>query len=124
MGHDVRYYGRLTPKNPLNEDEIKLFKEFQDHREYDYLYALEYKNGLFTVNDRNEKLYSDSLYSVIEKYVGKLKEEGNDLIDGSYLVSCSEDGINDEAIVLLYRNGTFIQKAITDLVKEFVKMDV
>ena len=125
MGHDVKYYGKLTPKNPLNEEEIKLFKELKGRRDYDYLYALEYRNNGYFENDNScEKVYSDSFYSVIEKYVNKLKEGGNDLIDGSYLVSCSEYGIDDEAIVLVYKNGAFIQKGITDLVREFVKVDV
>lgn len=120
MGHDVRYLGKLTPKNPLNNDEIALLKELQDHRDFDYLYALEYRNDFFIVNDRNEKLYPDGVYEAIEKYVTKLKEGGNDLVDGSYLISCSEYGIDDEAIIFSYKNGRFTQKLIIDLVKEYL----
>ena len=121
MGHDVKYYGKLTPKNPLSDEEKALFEKLRDDDDnYNRLYALEYKNGFFMVNDSNEKLYVDRLYSSIEKYVAKLKDGGNDLIDGSYLVSCSEYGIDDEAIVLVYKNGAFIQKGVGDLVREFI----
>ena len=125
MGHDVKYYGKLTPKNPLSDEEKALFEKLRDDDDnYNRLYALEYKNGFFMVNDSNEKLYVDRLYSSIEKYVAKLKDGGNDLIDGSYLVSCSEYGIDDEAIVLVYKNGAFIQKGVGDLVREFIKVGV
>jgi hypothetical protein len=124
MGHNVRYSGRLTPKNPLSDQEKAFFKELQDDDDnYDLLYALEYKNGFFKVNDENEKIYVDRFYSCIEKYVAKLKEGGNDLIDGSYLLSCSEYGIDDEAIILLYKKGDFIQKGIVDLVEQFIKIE-
>ena len=125
MGHDVKYYGKLTPKNPLSDEEKALFKKLQDDNDnYNRLYALEYIKDFFIVNDSNEKLYANRLYSSIEKYVAKLKDGGNDLIDGSYLVSCSEYGIDDEAIVLVYKNGAFIQKGVGDLVREFIKVDV
>lgn len=125
MGHDVKYYGKLTPKNPLSDEEKALFEELQDDDDnYNRLYALEYKNGFFMVNDSNEKLYVDRLYSSIAKYVAKLKDGGNDLIDGSYLVSCSEYGLDNDAIILLYKNGSFIKRRVMLLVEEFVKVDV
>ena len=121
MGHDVKYYG----KNPLSDEEKALFEELQDDDDnYNRLYALEYKNGFFMVNDSNEKLYVDRLYSSIAKYVAKLKDGGNDLIDGSYLVSCSEYGLDNDAIILLYKNGSFIKRRVMLLVEEFVKVDV
>jgi hypothetical protein len=61
-------------------------------------------------------------YESIEKYIDVLKEGGNDLKEGSFLVSSSEYGIGDEAIILLYTNGAFIQKPITELVEDFIKI--
>ena len=80
MGHDVKYAGKLTPVKPLSEDEIKLFKLFQDDsRNYDRLYALEYKNEGFMVDDSNEKIYPDNFFDSIKKYIEELKKGGNDL---------------------------------------------
>ena len=122
MGHNVSYSGKLTPKNPLNEDEIKLFESLRDDGKYDRLYALEYQKdkGIFTVDDSNEKIYPDSFFDSIEKYVNKLKEGGNDIIDGSHLISCSEYGIDDEAMVLVYKNGSFARHELTTIVKEYL----
>jgi len=108
MAHDVKYAGKLTPVKPLSEDEIKLFKLFQDDsKNYDRLYALEYKNEGFMVDNSNEKIYPDDFFDSIEKYVLELKKGGNDLKDGSYLISCSEYGFDGEAMVLSYKNGAF-----------------
>ena len=120
MGHDVRYTGKLTPKNPLNEDEIMLFQTLQDDDNYDRLYALEYEKYYFVVNDSNEKIYPRYFYNSIEKYIDKLKEGGNDLVEGSYLISCSEYGIDDEAIIFIYKNGSFLRSSLEDIVKEYV----
>ena len=45
-------------------------------------------------------------------------------MDGSFLVSSSEYGIDEEAILLLYTNGAFIQKPITGLVEDFIKITI
>jgi hypothetical protein len=124
MGHNVRYYGKLTVKNPLSDAEIALFKQLQnDDRNYDRLYALEYQDGYFQFRDC-EKIYPTEFYEKIEKYIEALKEGGNDLVDGSFLVSSSEYGIDEEAILLLYTNGAFIQKPITGLVEDFIKITI
>jgi hypothetical protein len=122
MGHNVRYYGKLTVKNPLSDAEIALLKKLRDYdRNYPDLYALEYKDGYFYYYGC-EKILPTYFYQSIEKYIGGLKEGGNDLEEGSFLVSCSEYGIGDEAIILLYTNGAFIQKPITELVEDFIKI--
>ncbi|MCE2687907.1 MAG: hypothetical protein LW595_05115 [Rickettsiales bacterium] len=121
MGHNVRYYGRLTVKNPLNDAEMALLKKLQnDDRNYDRLYALEYQDGYFQFRDC-EKIYPTEFYEKIEKYIEALKEGGNDLVNGSFLVSSSEYGIDQEAILLLYADGAFIQKPITGLIEDFIK---
>ena len=120
MGHDIRYYGKLTVKQPLNNQEIELFKSLREDDEYRKFYALEYKEGHFTFNKDCEKIYPEPFYNAIEKYVKILKEGGNDLVDGSHLVSSSEYGIDEEAIVLVYRDGSFTQKKITDLVENYI----
>lgn len=119
MGHDVKYLSKLTPKLKLNEKEIEQFKELQDDCVYNRLYALKYNGENFQVDDSNGKLYPDKTFDAIEKYVLKLKEGGNDIKDGGCLVSCSEYGIDDEAIVLLYKNGEFKRKTVLDLIKEW-----
>ena len=120
MGHDVRYLGKLTPKKPLNEIEINLFNELQDEDNYDRLYALEYRDNTFQVNNNYEKIYVDEFFEVVEKYIYKLKEGGNDLKEGSYLVSCSEYGMDDECAILLYKNGKFEEKSVLELIEEYV----
>jgi hypothetical protein len=120
MGHNIRYYGKLTVKNPLTNVEIALFKELQnDNRNYNRLYALKYKDGYFEF-EGGEKIYPDQFYPAIEKYVKILKEGGNDLTENSHLVSSSEYGIDDEAVLLLYTEGYFIKKKITELVSNYV----
>jgi hypothetical protein len=131
MGHDVKYYGKLTAKQPLNSQELELFKLLK--KTEDYLYALNYElfvketehdtisiTGHFTFNKDCEKIYPEPFYNAIEKYVKILKEGGNDLVDGSHLVSSSEYGIDEEAVLLLYTNGYFIKKKITELVSNYV----
>ena len=131
MGHDIRYYGNLKAKNQLNKQEVELFKSLK--KTEDYLYALKYElfvketepdtisiTGHFTFDKDCEKIYPEPFYNAIEKYVKILKEGGNDLVDGSHLVSSSEYGIDEEAIVFVYKNGSFTQKKITDLVENYV----
>jgi hypothetical protein len=121
MGHNVSYLGKLTPKNSLNEGEQKLFELLRDDNEnYDRLYALEYQDGSFTVDDSNEKIYPDNLFDSIEKYVNELKKGGNDIVEGGYLISCSEYGIDSEAMVLVYKNGSFERHYLTTIVKEYL----
>ena len=121
MGHNIRYYGKLTVKNPLSDAEIALFKELQeDERNYKKLYSLQYKDGYFEYDQECEKIYPDQFYPAIEKYVKILKEGGNDLTENSHLVSSSEYGIDDEAVLLLYTEGYFIKKKITELVSNYV----
>jgi len=120
MGHNIRYYGKLTVKNHLTNAEIALFKELQnDDENYPRLYALKYKDGYFEFR-YCEKVYPKRFYPAIEKYVKILKENGNDLKEGSHLVSSSEYGIDDEAVLLLYTNGYFIKKKITELVSNYI----
>lgn len=121
MGHDIRYYGKLTAKNPLNKEEIALFKGLQENQNiFDRLYALEYSDGYFRFDEESEKIYPNEFYDSIEKYAKILKEGGNDLVDGSYLVSSSEYGIDEEAIVLIYKDGAFTRKAVVDIIEEYV----
>ena len=120
MGHDIRYYGKLTAKNPLNEKEISLFKGLQENQNiFDRLYALEYSDGYFRFDEESEKIYPNEFYDSIEKYIKILKEDGNDLVDGSHLVSSSEYGIDEEAILLLYKDGAFTRKAVVDIIEEY-----
>ena len=119
MGHDVRYYGKLTPKIKLTDKEKEQLQELQDDHNYDRLYALEYNGDNFQVSN-DEKIYVDEFYDVVERYIAKLKEGGNDIEDGGYFVSCSEYGIDDEAIILLYKDGEFRKKPVYDLVHAWV----
>ena len=120
MGHDVTYLGKLTPKTKLNDKEKKLLQDLQDDDNYDRLYALIYNGDNFQVSN-DEKIYVNEFFEVVERYISKLKEGGNDIEDGGYLVSCSEYGINDEAIILLYKDGEFRKKPVLDLVDEWTK---
>lgn len=123
MGHHIRYYGKLTAKNPLNKEEIALFKGLQENENiFDKLYALEYSDGYFRFDEEFEKIYLDKFYDSIEKYAKILKEGGNDLVDGSYLVSSSEYGIDDEAILLIYKDGAFARKAVKNIIEEYKEL--
>ncbi len=121
MGHNVRYIGKLTPKIKLNDKEKEQFQELKDNDNYDRLYALRYNGHYFQVSD-DEKIYADDFFEVVERYISILKEGGNDIEDGSYLVSCSEYGIDDEAIILLYKDGEFRKKPVLDLVEKWIKI--
>ena len=119
MGHDVKYLGKLTPKVKLSDKEKELFEALKDDdSNYDRLDALEYNGNHFEVNN-NEKIYPDQFFESIEKYISKLKEGGNDIKEGSYLVSCSEYGIDFEAIIFLYKNGEFKKKYLLEVIEEY-----
>lgn len=119
MGHDVTYIGKLTPTKELTKEEILIFENLKDHDDYDRLYALEYTGKCFKNNNSCEKIYHDKFFNAIEMYISILKEGGNDIVDGSYLVSCSEYGINEESVMFLYKNGVFERKDLLEIIDEY-----
>lgn len=119
MGHDVNYAGKLTVKNKLTSVELELFEYMKNDCRYDYFYALDYEDSAFEVNNSHEKIYPDKFFKVIEEYVKRLKEGGNDIVEGSRLISCSEYGFDEESIIFSYQGGKFVYKKVEDLVEEY-----
>jgi len=62
----------------------------------------------------------EPIYKLIKELVIGLKKLGNDFTTDSYLVSCSEYGLNHEAVVLSYKTGEFVEKPVLDLIDEYL----
>ena len=121
MGHDVRYEGKLIFTQPLTqeqEDFIETFRmENQQFADVEYIVL---KIGLYVNNDGIMRLKRDSFYCTIKKFVIEFKKLGNDFTTDSYLVSCSEYGLDDEAVILSYKTGEFVEKPVLELINEYL----
>ena len=124
MGHDVSYIGSLKLKNPITQEQKNFLAACQDddsglNRRL-YCLKLNEEKNCFEFNKECEKCYYDSFYPSIINFITELKKLGNDIIDKSYMISCSEYGLDYEAVILVYNNGNFIQKQLLELASEYV----
>ena len=119
MGHNVNYIGFLAFEKPLTDEQIDLIMTYHDTKDYFYALTANLKKQLYYDNTC-EKIYPDTFYNVIKEFAIELKALGNDFTRSSYLVSCSEYGLDAEAIILTYKNGFFEEKPLLKLIKEYV----
>ena len=119
MGHNVNYIGFLAFEKPLTEEQRDLIIRYKDEKDYFYALTLD-SIELLSYDTPCGKIYPDIFYNVIKEFAIELKALGNDFTKRSYLVSCSQYGLDDEAIILTYKNGFFEEKPLLELIKEYV----
>lgn len=121
MGHNITYSGYLTLTKPLSKTEEVHLEELQ--RSGAVSNALVYTREQFYIDsERLESHYASATFAEIINYITTLKANGHDLVEGSYIASCSRDHGVDDTLVLLYKNKTLIVKTLPEIIEVYTKV--
>lgn len=122
MGHQVNYIGSLKLKESISKEQEEFFIQCtENYKEYDRLSALEFnKDKTALLYFDCDKIYPDIFYNEIEKFITEFKKLGNDFTEGSYFISCSEYGLDSEAIIFYYSKNKFHREKLLKIAEDYI----